>query len=56
MHRDLEMEEKSKRMSENKQQKRWLVALGFVAVAVFGGVCFGAGFAVAYVVAPCAGR
>ncbi len=56
VYQDLEMEETPKTVVENNPQKRWFVPVVVVAVALFGAVCFAAGFAVAYFAVPDAGR
>lgn len=43
MYKNLERKEKSKTLAGNKRQKRLLMPLVFVAVAVFGGVGFAVG-------------
>ena len=58
VYEDLEGEESQSqnKTAEKKPRKRWLVPVSVVAVGLFGIVCFGAGFAVAYFAVPCAGK
>ncbi len=56
MYEDIQREERENSLAEKKSQKRWRIPVAGLAIALFGAVCFGTGFAVAYFAVPCAGR
>ena len=56
VYEDLEMEQRKTKVAEKKPQKRWLVPVAVGAGALFAGLCFGIGFAIAYFAVPGAGR
>ena len=54
--KDLEMDESKNKVHENIFWKRWPLPLTVAIMALFGAVCFGAGFAVAYFALPVTGK
>ncbi len=54
--KDLEMDAKKDKVGKNISRKSWPVPVTVVVIALFGAVCFGAGFAVSYFALPVKGK
>ncbi len=53
---DLQVEERRVKVADKKLQRRWLLPVAVMAIALFAVVCFGVGFAVAYFAVSGAGK